>query len=539
MNLRKNVTGVAAAIAAVLGTTSAYAVLPPSQGGPAAPDFVFYYGGGSAEPQPMQASFCRLMNNVDSYTDTAVANPSTDSGTWRILYGTTIAAIPGGHIAAGKNVMIMYKLNGGSYTNGGLPQTVPATNPLALLPYPNVASVLAATTVATGPAGNNGQACNAVNNGTPTQSWAATKGNATQNQAPDFGLTDLEVAAFSGVNNPTNAALTGVGAATGIYDLVFGIAATSALYAEKHNFSSAEIAGILSGNITDWSQLYGDQGASANVPLPAGPVVLIDRNVGSGHKASSSAQFLGYPGLGANAILPQSAGNFNGNGVNGGAGNNCSGAQLFNNSGYNTGQPAVAAPACPVVPAQGCGGYQDVYTTSAANTVVALLLTQACTAPNNRAIGILSMDNPPSQHGNLYDFVSIDNTNVDTGVSGTDSINSAAGGHTSYINAIKGNYTDAYQANFNTRTSFLGGASANVDMAVAMRGQLSSVGLTGCASGAKYPLATPGILADSDNQASLPATGGVTLWSRFLVSDALIPTINPLPGNIATCADPL
>src|SRR5580698_812047 len=107
MNLRKNVSCLAASIAAVLGTSSAFAVLPPGQGGPANPDFTFYYGGGSAEPQVIQAAFCRLFNNVDSYTDTAVANPSTDSGTWRILYGTSINAIPGGNIAASKNVMIM------------------------------------------------------------------------------------------------------------------------------------------------------------------------------------------------------------------------------------------------------------------------------------------------------------------------------------------------------------------------------------------------------------------------------------------------
>jgi hypothetical protein len=534
MNLRKNVGYLAASIAAVLGTSPAWAVLPPGQGGPAAPDFVFYIGGGSAEPQPVQAAFCRLMNNVDSYTDTAVANPSTDSGTWRILYGTTKAAI-GTHIGAGKNVLLMYKLNGGSYTNGGLPQTVAPPNPAAFLPYPDPATqVLAATTVADGPAGNNGQACNVVNNGTPTQHY--TKGTTT-NQAPDFGLTDLEVAAFSGINNPTNAALNPVGAASGVYDLLFGIAATDALYTQKHNFSSAEIAGILQGAITNWNQLYGDQGAFANVPLPAGDVVLIDRNVGSGHKTQSSAQFLGYPGLGANALNPQSAGNFTGTGA---GGVSCAGAQIFNNSGYNTGQPAVGAGTCPTVPVQHCGaGYQDVYTTSAANTVVGLVTQQACAAPNNRAIGILSMDNPPSVNGNLYSFVSIDNTNVDTGVAPGDSINAAAGGHTSYINAVKGNYTDFYQANFNTRTGFLGGASANVDMANAMFAQLSATALTGCASGLKYPLAASGILADADNPAALPATGGGTLMSRQLISDALIPAVIPLPGNIVACADPL
>jgi hypothetical protein len=535
MNLQKNLTCLGAAIAAVLGTTSAFAVLPPGQGGPAAPDFTFYYGGGSAEPQAIQGSFCRLMNNVDSYTDTAVASPSTDSGTWRILYGTAINQI-GTTIAAGKNVMIMYKLNGGSYTNGGLPQTVPTTNPLSQLPYPTVASVLAATTVADGPAGNNGQACNLVNNGLPTQSWAATKGNATANNAPDFGLTDLEVAAFSGFNNPTNAPLTPVGAAQGIYDLVFGIAETAALAAEKTNFSSAEIAAILQGAVTNWNQLYGDVGAFANAPLPAGPVVLVDRNVGSGHKTQSAAQFLGYPELGSNALFPNSVTNLAGVGA---GGVNCAGAQVGNNSGYNTAQPANAAPSCPTLPVQVCGGYQDVFTSSAANSVNALVFTQACAAPNNRAIGIVSMDNPPALHGNLYSFVTINNTAVDANAGG-DSINGAPGGHSSYINAIKGNYSDFYQANYNTRTGFLTGpVSANLDMAKAMEAQLRSVGLSGCNATLQFPLAVPGIIYDPDDQAALPAAGGVGLTSRGGFSDNLLPGLVNLPGNIVACADPI
>jgi len=537
MNFRKNASFLAASVAGVLSYSSAFAVLPPGQGGPAAPDFVFYIGGGSAEPQPVQVAVCRLLSNVDSYTDTAVSTTTaTDSGTYRILYGTTKAAI-GSNIGANKNVMVMYKLNGGSYTNGGLPQTVPATNASALLPYPQVSSVLASTTVSDGPSGNNGQACNSVNNGQPTQSWAATKGNATQNVAPIFGLTDLEVGAFSGVNNPTNAPLGTVGQAQGIYDLAFGIAATDALYQEKHNFSSAEIAGILEGLITDWGQLLGDQGSYANAPLPSGPIVLVDRNVGSGHKTQSSAQFLGYPGLGANALQPNSATNIAGVGVSASVAS-CTGAQVQNNSGYNTAQPA-ATSGCPTLPAQVCGGYQDVYTSSAANTVAALKFTEACAAPNNRAIGILSMDNQPSVNGNLYSFVSIDGVAVDTGVSGTDSINSPAGGKTSYINLIKGNYTDFYQANFNTRTGFLGGNSANVDFANAMYTQLSNPGLTGCVAGAKYPLASAGIVVDADNASSLPATGGVTVSSRNLVSDALIPQYLQLPGNIVPCGDPL
>src|SRR6202000_120495 len=92
------------------------------------------------------------------------------------------------------------------------------------------------------------------------------------------------------------------GATVGIYDLIFGIAVTPALYAQKTNFSYAEVAAILSATVTNWNQLYGDNGQA----LTAGDVILLDRNVGSGHKASSSTEFLGYPQLGAAATLPTS-----------------------------------------------------------------------------------------------------------------------------------------------------------------------------------------------------------------------------------------
>ena len=74
----------ACSIAAALGSSAAYAVGPGTT-----PDFVFYYGGGSAEPQAVAVATCRLMSNVDLYTSTPAGKPDTK---YYVLYGTTTAA---------------------------------------------------------------------------------------------------------------------------------------------------------------------------------------------------------------------------------------------------------------------------------------------------------------------------------------------------------------------------------------------------------------------------------------------------------------
>jgi hypothetical protein len=500
MKMSTKASYLACSIAAALGSSAAFAVGPG-----VTPDFVFYYGGGSAEPQAVGAATCRLMNNVDLYTSTAGGKAD---GKYYILYGTTTAAH--GSVPSGKNVMVMYKFNGGSYTNGGQPQSAASVG----LAYPTVASVLATTdaTIGTGA----GTYCT-PGNGTPTVQVAAFTIEGT-NRQPDFGLTDLEVSAFNGINNPNSpAALSLPGATQGIYDLVFGMAVTSQLYAQKHNFSYSEIAGILSGTITNWNQLYGDQPGFVGAALPAGDVILLDRNVGSGHKTSSSSEFLGYPQLGAAATQPISA-----------------------VVGYQGGQDGVGT--APVV----CtAGYQDVQETSAAGTASDLKLL-AASGCGLRAIGILSMDNPPGiaanqnvSGTNAYDFVSLNGTAVDTGTSGDDENSGTA---TSYVNAIKGNYTDFYQAHFNTKSSaFLGSGTPGAAMAAAYLAQLKSPTLPGCSGspGAKFPGNLPGVINDLDNSTTLSGVTCVSVTSRNGNSDTPLFPFKTILGNITLGSDPL
>jgi PBP superfamily domain len=501
MSFSKKVTYlVAGAIATALGSAAVLA-----NGPAAAPTNVFYFAGGSAEPQAVAVATCNLMNNVDSYSSAAVGQVGAN---YLNLYGTLKKAISGVG-AAGTPVAIIYKFNGGSLPNGGVPQAPP----FPTLPYPTVASAFVV------PAGGGpGNYCT-PGNGTTTVSEAAY--TLTNNQQPSFGLTDLEASAFTGINNPVApAALPVVGGHVGIYDLVFGLAVSPQVWAQKQNFTYPEVAGILAGAITNWNQLYGDQPGFVNTPLPTGNIILLDRNVGSGHKASSSAEFLGYPQLGAVEFTPNSN---SGTGYIGGAGG---------------GAPPVACSTA----------YQDIQEGSAGATVSDLKLLNQTTAKGGcggmRAVAILSMDNPPAIAANQnvsgtndYFFVALDGTFVDAHT-GADDENGAVG--TSYDNVIKGNYHWFYQANFNTGAPT---TTASAAMNAAYLAQLKSFTLPGCgvspSPGLQFPGNVPGIVNDLDNNTAATLGQCVTVSTRGGNSDSPPFPYSSLPGNITLGIDPL
>jgi hypothetical protein len=480
MNTIQKTSLIASAVAAALGSGAAMATVPT-----VAPNAVVYAAGGSAEANPVVAAVCRLMTNVDSYTDVAAG---TNSASYRVLYGDLISAQ--GSLAAGSHVLVVYKFNGGSYANGAVPQTTGG----GTLPYPLQSAMLSASDSPT--ALGQGTVCTTASAGNPTYTY--TIGALSNNQQPDWGITDVEVSMFQGaINNPNYPAATvTVGASDLLYDLVEGVAVTQALYNSKTVFSKAEIAGIFDGFYTDWSQLYGDNGS----PLPSGGIIVIDRNVGSGTKAAGNQYFLGFPGLGANHLSPESV-----------------------TYGY-TGALVLSQT------------LQDVSDTS--STAQATDLENA-NASGLLAISILSEDTPPALNQkvagtNSYDFVKINGEAVDTG-GGSDNINGAVS--TSYINAIKGNYDFFYQPNFNYRPSFYNGGSANAAVAKAFLTAFQSSSFPGVASSLQFPLAAPGTLADSDRNPTIAK--GVTLDSRGGNSQGiLVPELNA-SGTLPTGADPL
>lgn len=484
MNSKEKYSLIASAVAAVLGSGSSFATVPTT-----APTEVVYAAGGSAEVNPVLVAACKILKNVDSYTDTGT---TADSASYRVFYGDLIAAQ--GSAAMGDHVMIIYKFNGGSYANGVAPQTAAG----GTVVYPLVADILKGTAA---PGASQGAACTT---GSPTYDYTNSTAPATAQQ-PDWGISDVEAPLFVGVeNNPTYPAANAiVQNADLLYDLVEGVAVTANLYAQKTIWSKAEIAGILDGNTTDWSQLYGDAGTK----LPAGGIVLIDRNTGSGTKAAGNQFFLGFPGLGADALTPESV----------------SFAQ-FTQTTLPTSETL-----------------SDVITTSSTTQATDL------TSLNNsgiRAISVLSEDTPPALNrgggaSNTYDFVAIDGEAVDSNTA-SDSINGTV--KTTYINAIKGNYEFFYQPNFNYRSTFFSGTGPNTGIAKALLAQFQSATFSGAASGLKFPSAAPGTLTDADRASSL--TAGVTIDSRKGDSKAVLQQVFPtssgtLPTTLPTVGDPL
>jgi hypothetical protein len=513
MNTLLKTSYLACSIAVALGTNAAHAVVPTTP-----PGLVVYSGGGSAEPQPIEAAFCRLFNNVDYYTDATTKGAA--SSDYLVLYGTAINAI--GSIPAGTNVLYFYKFNGGSYPNGGIPQagSQSAAGTAQKLSYPTTASVLSGTLIT---AGTQGTVCTAAQKGLPT--FGYTPNLVGNSQLPDFGITDVEVSLFSGVNNPTTLPLVSVGSPSVAYDLVEGVAVTNSLFTgtgpsgalpgvnKKTNFTRAEVAGILAGTITDWHDIYADNGSPV---APAGSgIILIDRNVGSGTKAGGNSYFLGFPGLGSNALQPNSVTN---------AAQTGNGAGGVNGAGYG---PSLVSSQTS----------QDVMASSSA-VVVQDLATANSTGL--LAIAILSVDNPPALNQvsgvNQYDFVSINGVAMD-GNSSTDNINGTKG--SSYINVINGSYDFFYQVNFNQRSGFSTGAPANnVAFANGLKAVLQSPSLAGVNSGTQFPLATNGIVIDGDTASSLAT--GVTVTSRSGVSPSTPKVVLKLAGGAITPGnDPL
>ncbi|MCW5623137.1 MAG: hypothetical protein KIT73_00255 [Burkholderiales bacterium] len=229
------------------------------------PDYILYGGGGAEQNNLFETVARSLLNNVDTYTE---RSDGSAGAVLRYVFGTLKVAA--GSVPAGAKVLIAYRSQGGVFANG--------VGPVARgqnLPY---YSITGATLVG-------------------TRYYINTATATVTPNAPDFGLANTEVQLYSGPNLPAGStALTPAEIANinrePLYQVVNGIAVTSNLYAVKKNFSTAEIGSILAGSLTDWSQLNDDAGN----PLAEGPIILADRNAGSGAKAVANQRFLFNPG---------------------------------------------------------------------------------------------------------------------------------------------------------------------------------------------------------------------------------------------------
>src|ERR1700691_1878923 len=309
-------TLIASAVAAALGTSTAFAVVPGTNPGAN----IYSSGGGSAQANAFYVAACKLFgNNMDVYT--SVATGGLD-GSYYVMYGTVQNPALGTGLATtalpvGTPVLFFYKFNGGSFTNGIAPEAGLgiSPHPAGKLQFPTYNSI--ATTAAPISGQAQGGACTS---GLPTYTYTPSL---DAGDVPDFGLSDVEVPMFLGFNNPTgnagkNATNTNGGPAPGgvtvdgIYDNLFGVAVTDQLYSApagspnaghpKTNFTRDEVEGIIAGTISDWGQVFADDGT----PEAPGGIIFLDRTEGSGTKASDNQYFLNYPGSGSGAKTPKS-----------------------------------------------------------------------------------------------------------------------------------------------------------------------------------------------------------------------------------------
>jgi hypothetical protein len=491
MNSSTRISLVAAAVSTVLGTT-AHALPPSAFSGPIT---TFYAGGGSAEVQAIYVAVSKLLTNVDVYTDGTGTSIHPQSLSYLIISGTAKQAF--GSVASGSAVGFIYKYNGGSFPNGAQPEYTGS-----LLAYPTNAQI--ASTAATLALPTGGNAAQYPSSIYPDYKFTFSS-TATTSVAPDWGITDEEPALFNYPDNLNNsAAITLSGAtATPLYVAPFGVALTNAIYQYKHNFSKAEVAGILNGTVSDWSQLQGDTGTFAGTALPAGGIILIDRGSGSGTKAAGNDYFLDYPAgsykIGG-ALQPESVtqGPFNANG-------GYTGALVLSATAQDIKEPSSAAEADDLVAANQAG---------------------------LGAIAILGLEYPPAfeQHTagtNDYWFVSINGSYPDTEAT-NDDVNSPTGGATQYSNVIGGKYDFAYQISFNTTHA----PSTLSAFETAVYNNLSAASISGANTGLAFPQSTAGVLLDPSK---FSGTAGSVSWTRnhnsagAAVFIAAQPAANPDP----------
>jgi hypothetical protein len=506
MKSSTKVSLISAAVAAALGSTAN--ALPPADwtNNQISSSNIYYAAGGSAE---VLAIFSALYQNlqagtIDVYTDGTGTAAHPQSNSYLVVSGTTNA---NSSLGAGVNIGFMYKYNGGSGPNGVAPQTGTG----GTLAYPTTASLAAANTPAPNtPGAGNG---NAVQ---PTYTGTFSNTNSVQ---PDFGIADTEEVLLNqlwnlpAVSSTNNAPVTPYNLSGGLsspgWVVTFGVAVTDSVYAQKKNWSKAEVAAVLAGKVNTWTQLTADNGSAMTV---SGPVVLLDRGSGSGTKATENAYFLNYP-----AICSAIGGRVNPHSVSG----SCT--AVTNVQNYTTGYTSA------VNAAQTATSYVDYKEPS--NPAITEDLVNVNQAGLG-AIAIIGLEFPPVyyQHTtgtNDYEFVALNGVYPDTETSG-DNINNAAGGTTHYTNLINGSYDFWAQTSINSLPSW--GANATTPAScgtstvqsitcdvfttlINANPLLPVEGVAGSHTGSAFPQSAPGILFNqktslATDAGNLPSTNG-------------------------------
>ncbi len=501
--MKKNL--IASAIAAMgLAATSAYALPPGST-----IDYTVYVGSGSAQANAHYWAATQLLSSVDSYTD---SSSCAESGTYRILFGTTKATstVGGVTIPSGKNVLYMVRFGGGTF-----PNSIQAVANATTLVYPANSAFAAGGPTNTG--------CP----GAPHATYKLASGFATTSAIPDFGTSDEEVALFNNNLNVVGsytaasgglsqfhpgATLSGTAVANlsqaPLYVNVLGMAVTNAVYTGAHpktNFTKPEIAAILSGGISNWNQLFADDGTV----MPTQAMILVDRTPGSGTKAGITNYFLVNPSSPGGGLTPYNE-----------------------NTGLSGGGPVGTLPttACSTANPAAFVDFNEGSNTSVFQALQSLN-TNSCLA-----IGILGAEFAPEVEGGGYQLVKINGVDpYSRTTSGTHTI-------ATYANELNGSYDLFVSNSFNNRTKNINGGGYAGDgtfhsgFIALFQAELGNGALPGGVSGA-FPAGVTGTLLDPavSNPGACVTTGthfGNSLAPLQLFTDASA-------GVQPPCNDPL
>jgi hypothetical protein len=475
---------ITAAIATALGS-NVYA-LPPSHftDGTINEGNFFYAAGGSGQVNAVFAAVRRLLvpASVDVYTDALATAGHLQSANYLIVSGTTSGA---GQLGFGTAIAFFYKYNDGDFVDGVFPQV---GNGSSLL-YPLPADLANAVAVSPVP----------VFASTDSPTYTYSSQNGFIQKVPDWGLSSAEPSLFNFFDN-----LNGLPQQNPIlaahqmpaFVSAYGVAVTTAVSEGAHpktKFTKAEVANILAGTISDWSQLYADDGSR----LPAGAIWLLDSGSGSGTKTVGNQYFLNYPGAitTGGSVTPNSVVGTNVNAYTG---------TVLNTSSAK---------------------YQDVKEPSDVAIVRDLLVANKA---GHGAIAILSLEFPPvfaqnTSGTNDYMFVAINGVFPDSNSGTKDNINNpnaVTPGTTQYSNIILGTYDFAYQTSLNMRIALFDQPA--FESAVLLN--LISENISGAHTGSVFPVSAPGVLLDPVSTEAHDA--GNLVWSRHQMSTGSAVLIN-------------
>lgn len=287
---------IAAAVAAALGASSAVLAAPPALSTAAAAPVSLYVAGSSAAKNGILAA---LQTNLCGGAANALTLSSTGNTNF-FAVSCTVAASTGLSFA-GQVATVYYRDEGGSVV-GALP--IVSSKTIAQLNLSDTTNIPSCASGATACAPTVGGS-SASNGTTDTFTGAVTK------KAVQLGITDLEPAVFVGAgdNYPSaySASVFGTaspaqmsalsGTSQPLFQQVFGVfvnvsgGAFGSPLPTSLSISKAALTNVLQGNVTDWNQVSNTAGSA--VATASDPIVLVNRESGSGSRASAAIYFTG------------------------------------------------------------------------------------------------------------------------------------------------------------------------------------------------------------------------------------------------------